>query len=75
MVKSTRGIVAAANAELSGSTIGGPKVNAPGAPGTGGGRGGATYNFYQYNTSPKPLSRKDVYRQTKNALKFATSTA
>ena len=26
----------------------------------------ATYNFNQYNTSPKALSRTDLYRQTKN---------
>ena len=75
MVKSAKSVVSAANNELTGATIGGPTVNGPGAPGTGGGRGGATYNFYQYNTSPKALSRKDVYRQTKNALKFATSNA
>lgn len=76
MVKSTKGIVSAANAELSGSTIGGPTVNTD-APGTGGRRGGAgaTYVFNQYNNSPKALSRKDIYRQTKNALKFATSNA
>lgn len=75
VAKTAKAAVAAANAELSGSTINGPTVNTGGAPGTGGGRNGATYNFYQYNTSPKPLSRKDVYRQTKNALKFATSNA
>lgn len=74
VANTAKAAVSAANAELSGATIGGPTVNG-GAPGTGGNRGGATYNFYQYNTSPKPLSRKDVYRQTKNALKFATSNA
>jgi tape measure domain-containing protein len=76
MVKSTKGIVSAANAELSGSTIGGPTVNtdAPSASGRRGGTG-ATYVFNQYNNSPKALSRKDIYRQTKNALKFATSNA
>ena len=75
MVKSTKDIVSAANAELSGSTIGGPNVGNNGPASTGGNKGGATYNFYQYNNSPKALSRKDVYRQTKNALKFATSNA
>lgn len=74
VAKTAKAAVAAANDELAGATIGGPKVGGSGAPGTGG-RGGAVYNFYQYNTSPKPLSRKDVYRQTKNALKFATSNA
>lgn len=68
-----RDAVSAANAELSGSTINGPRrPPGPRAPGTSGGRGGATYVFNQYNTSPKPLDRKGVYRQTKKALKFAT---
>ena len=32
----------------------------------------ATYNtFNQYNTSPKALSRLDIYRQTRNQLAFA----
>lgn len=74
VAKTAKAAVNAANAELSGATIGGPTVNGSGTPGAGG-SGGAVYNFYQYNTSPKPLSRKDVYRQTKNALKFATSNA
>jgi phage-related protein len=29
------------------------------------------YNFYQTNNSPKSLSRYEIYRQTKNQLKFA----
>ena len=29
------------------------------------------YNFYQYNTSPKALSRLEIYRQTRNQLKMA----
>lgn len=29
------------------------------------------YNFNQTNNSPKALSRKEIYRQTKNALSFA----
>lgn len=29
---------------------------------------GATYNFYQTNNSPKPLSRLEIYRQTKNQI-------
>lgn len=33
--------------------------------------GGVVQNFYQYNTSPKALSRLDIYRQTKNQLAFA----
>lgn len=30
-----------------------------------------TYNFYQTNNSPKPLSRLEIYRQTRNQLNFA----
>ena len=30
-----------------------------------------TYTFNQYNTSPKPLNRLEIYRQTKNQLNFA----
>lgn len=30
------------------------------------------YNYTQINNSPKALSRLEIYRQTKNALKFAT---
>lgn len=33
--------------------------------------GGATYNFYQTNNSPKSLSRVDIYRQSKNLLSGA----
>lgn len=32
---------------------------------------GTTYNFTQYNTSPKALSRLDIYRQSKNLLLMA----
>ena len=38
-------------------------------------QGGKTVNFYQYNTSPKALSRGEIYRQTKNQLRFATANA
>ena len=31
----------------------------------------SNYTFNQYNTSPKALSRLDIYRQTKNQLAFA----
>lgn len=30
-----------------------------------------SYTFNQYNTSPKPLSRLEIYRQTRNQLEFA----
>lgn len=41
-----------------------PAIN--GANGTG---GGTVYNFTQNNTSPKALSRYDIYRQTKNLIR------
>ena len=34
--------------------------------------GGNTINFYQTNNSPKSLSRLEIYRQTKNALRYAS---
>lgn len=34
-------------------------------------QGATTYNFYQTNNSPKSLSRLEIYRQTKNALRYA----
>ena len=33
--------------------------------------GGNTINFYQTNNSPKSLNRLEIYRQTKNALRYA----
>lgn len=33
--------------------------------------GSITQNFYQYNNSPKALSRLEIYRQTRNQLKAA----
>ena len=40
-----------------------------GATGSAGGRTqNVTNNFYQYNTSPKALSRLEIYRQTRNQL-------
>lgn len=73
MANMAKDALSAANTELSGGSLDVPGVNAGGGQ-AGAGKAGATYNFYQYNTSPKALSRKDIYRQTKNALKFATST-
>ncbi len=37
----------------------------------GGGQTVNNYSFVQNNTSPKALSRLDIYRQTKNQLQFA----
>lgn len=36
-----------------------------------GAAGGRSMNFYQYNTSPKALSRLEIYRQTQNQLRAA----
>jgi TP901 family phage tail tape measure protein len=36
-----------------------------------GGKGGTVYNFTQNNTSPKALSRYEIYRQTKNLINAA----
>lgn len=38
---------------------------------TGGTAKTVTYNYYQTNNSPKPLSRLEIYRQTKNLLGFS----
>jgi hypothetical protein len=40
-------------------------------PGDDGSDGGNTYNFNQYNSSPKTLSTAEIYRQTKNQLSVA----
>lgn len=43
--------------------------------GNGGAAGGATtYTFNQYNTSPKALSRLEIYRQSKNLLHMKGAT-
>ena len=77
MVNMAKGAVSAANAEFAGSTLDVPGPNGTGGSnGTGaGGQGGKTFVFNQYNTSPKALSRAEIYRNTKNALRFATSNA
>lgn len=38
---------------------------------TGGASAGVVNNFYQTNNSPEPLSRLEIYRQTKNLLGYA----
>lgn len=45
-----------------------------GGGGKTGGVGGTTYNFTQYNTSPKALSRLEIYRQSKNLLLLKGAT-
>lgn len=49
---------------LGGSTLGGAATGAVGA-------GGKTIIFNQTNNSPRALSRREIYRQTHNALAFA----
>lgn len=76
MAAMAKGAVKAANAELGGAKIGVQATAA--AAGTGANAaaagGGATYVFNQYNNSPKALSHREIYRQTKNQLRFATAT-
>lgn len=74
MSKSTKQILGAANSELNGTSLNVPGVSATGSGGAGG-NGGNVYNFYQTNNSPKALSRAEIYRQTKNQLRFATANA
>ena len=45
-----------------------------GGGGKTGGVVGTTYNFTQYNTSPKALSRLEIYRQSKNLLSLKGAT-
>lgn len=74
VVDMAKGAVSAANSALSDSSIDFPGVNTPsGGVARPAGRGGNTYVFNQYNSSPKALSRKEIYRDTKNALRFATA--
>lgn len=75
MSKSTKQILGTANSELSGTNLNMPGVKTTGSGAGTGGQGGNTYIFNQTNNSPKALSRADIYRQTKNQLRFATSNA
>lgn len=64
MLKPINGIISGANGNLSMPRAGGigqAQVHS-----------GATYNYTQINNSPKALSRLEIYKQTKNALNFAT---
>ena len=74
VVNMAKGAVSAANSALSGSSIDFPAPTAgAGTAAASAGRGGNTYVVNQYNYSPKALSRKEIYRDTKNALRFATA--
>lgn len=48
---------------------------ASGTTGAASGSVGGGFVFNQYNTSPKALSRIEIYRQTQNALRFAGGNA
>ena len=73
MASLAKSAIGTANAELSGNPL---NVSAQSTQnsGTGGQVGAATYVFNQYNSSPKALSRAEIYRQTKNQLRFASVT-
>lgn len=58
-------------AESGGIAVGSPISAHPAGGGARAERGGVVQTFYQYNTSPKALSRLEIYRQTKNQLAFA----
>lgn len=71
MTSMAKDALGAANSELSGAALGAKAQS--GAAG-GGQQGGTVYNFYQTINSPKALSRAEIYRQTKNQLRFATQS-
>ena len=58
-------------AESGGIAVGSPISAHSAGGGVQAARGGVVQTFYQYNTSPKALSRLEIYRQTKNQLTFA----
>ena len=75
MANMAKSALSAANAEMSGVTLKTPGTTGAGKTGPGGVKSGATVVFNQYNNSPKSLSRREIYRQTKNVLRFATGNA
>lgn len=64
----TSGIVDSANSSISGMRSGLSGGYAHG--GTNVNNNTATYNFYQTNNSPKALNRLEIYRDSKNLMKF-----
>lgn len=69
--KAMRKLSSSLLAESGGIVVGSPISAHSAGGGTQATRGGVVQNFYQYNTSPKALSRLEIYRQTKNQLAFA----
>ena len=71
MTSMAKDALGAANSELSSAALG---AKAQRGAARGGQQGGTVYNFYQTINSPKALSRAEIYRQTKNQLRFATQS-
>ena len=69
--KAMRKLSSSLLAESGGIAVGSPISAHSAGGGTQATRGGVVQTFYQYNTSPKALSRLEIYRQTKNQLAFA----
>ena len=68
-IEDSRNAVNGAVRKLGDAALGGLSPVGGGAPGTA--AGGRTIIFNQTNNSPRALSRREIYRQTHNALAFA----
>lgn len=69
-IENSRNAVNGAVRKLGDAALGGLSPVGGGAS-TSGGVGGRAINFTQNNYSPRALSRREIYRQTHNALAFA----
>lgn len=67
-IERSRSAVNDAMRGLNDAAMGGLSVSGGGAAAASAGK---TINFYQTNNSPRALSRREIYRQTHNALAFA----
>ncbi len=68
-IEDSRNVVNGAVRKLGDAALGGLSPVGGGAPGAA--AGGRSINFTQNNYSPRALSRREIYRQTHNALVFA----
>lgn len=68
-IEDSRNAVNGAVRKLGDAALGGLSSVGGGAPGAA--AGGRSINFTQNNYSPRALSRREIYRQTHNALAFA----
>ena len=68
-IEDSRNAVNGAVRKLGDAALGGLSPAGGGAPGAA--AGGRSINFTQNNYSPRALSRREIYRQTHNALAFA----